>query len=401
MSASITLWNYEMAHRLSKNCNVVMYARTRRGWPRVQRDRDVEYRRISTSADAPIRKVLQRVSKHRSPNRPAWASAAYHSGYAIGLAMDLKRRDVDVAHVTNFSQLVPWIRRFNSKIKIVLEMQCHWLTQLDYRLVEPRLRQTDLILGCSDFITSAIAQRFPHLADRCQTLHNGVSADYFAAADRPQAPSEDRKLVFVGRVSPEKGVHTLLDAFAIVAHKIPNVSLDIIGSLTPQPRSYHIDMADETERKMLAALFDADYAQLCKDKAAKIGTRVRFVGGMEHAALAQAYRDAAIAVFPSEWDEPFGMVVVEAMAAGAAVVATRSGGIPEIIEEERSGLLVNKGDVAALASAIISLLNDEPRRRQLAQAGHERCCKLFNWDCIANQLYAKYERLLAEPVAAN
>src|SRR5665213_2911449 len=347
MSASITLWNYEMAHRLSRTCEVVMYARTRRGWPRVQRDRDVEYRRVSASADAPIRKAMQRISGNRPTRRPPWASVLYYSGYGLGLAMDLKRRDADVAHVTNFSQFVPWIRRFNKRVKIVLHMQCHWLTQLDYRLVEPRLQQTDLILGASDFITSAIARRFPHFAGRCQTLHNGASADYFEAADRPQTPSSGRKLVFVGRVSPEKGVHTLLDAFAIVAQKIPDVSLDIVGSLIPQPRSYHIDMAGGVERKMLDGYFNMDYAGLCKEKAAKIGSRVRFVGGMEHKALAQAYRDAAIAAFPSEWDDPFPLVVVEAMAAGAAVVATLSGGIPEGIENGKSGLLVNKGDSAA------------------------------------------------------
>ena len=401
MSASITLWNYEMAHRLSRTCDVVMYARTRRGWPRVQRDRRVVYHRISATPDAPLRKLMQRIQGKRPTFRPAWASELYYSGYSLGLAMHLRKSNADVAHVTNFSQIIPWIRRLNKRIKIVLHMQCHWLTQLDYNLVEPRLRQCDLILGASDFITSAIALRFPHLASRCQTLHNGASDVYFEAADRSSPQPSNRKLVFVGRVSPEKGVHTLLDAFAIVANRIPNVSLDIVGSLIPQPRSYHLDMADATERSLLARYYDLDYARLCMDKAASLGSRVRFVGGMEHTELAQAYRGAAIAVFPSEWDDPFPLVVLEAMATGAAVVATFSGGIPEGIENGISGLLVKKADSEALAQAMIRLLEDEPYRQQIAQAGHERCRRLFTWDCIADQLYAKYERLMSDPVAAN
>ena len=401
MSASITLWNYEMSHQLSRHCDVVMYARTRRGWPRVQRDRGVEYRRVSASADVPLRKVMQRLRGNRRTLRPAWASDLYYSGYALGVARSLRKHKADIVHVTNFSQLVPWIRRFNKRAKIVLHMQCHWLTQLDYELVEPRVKQCDLILGASDFITSSIARRFPQYADRCATLRNGATADYFEASQRPQTPGAGRRIVFVGRVSPEKGVHTLIDAFTRIADKFPDVTLDIIGSMFPQPKSYHIDMADEDERKLLLRYFDMDYPHFCKEQAARLGPRIRFVGGLEHRDLAQAYRDAAIAVFPSEWDDPFPLVVPEAMAAGAPVIATRSGGMPESMEDGKSGILVDKANPAGLAAAMSKLLEDEPYRQQIARAGHERCREMFTWNRIAEQLFEKYERLMSEGVATN
>ena len=82
-------------------------------------------------------------------------------------------------HIINFSQLVPLVRFLNPKAKIVLHMECEWLTQLDPALIGPRLEKTDLIIGCSHFVTDKIRERFPHLADNCQTVHNAVDPDKF------------------------------------------------------------------------------------------------------------------------------------------------------------------------------------------------------------------------------
>jgi glycosyltransferase involved in cell wall biosynthesis len=86
----------------------------------------------------------------------------------------------------------------------------------------------------------------------------------------------------------------------------------------------------------------------------------------------EAFRRSSIAVVPSVWAEPFGIVVIEAMAGGAAVVASAVGGIPEIIEHDVSGVLVPPGDVLALRDALSGLIADPTRRRTLGDAARQR-----------------------------
>jgi len=120
-------------------------------------------------------------------------------------------------------------------------MQCEWLTQFATAASERRLRGVDLIIGCSDYITDGIKSRFPVIAERCHTVHSGVDTDRFC----PASVSNNRPahLLFVGRLSPEKGVHVLIRAFKILATSRPTLHLDLVGgaytqaylSLTPDP----------------------------------------------------------------------------------------------------------------------------------------------------------------------
>jgi glycosyltransferase involved in cell wall biosynthesis len=90
-------------------------------------------------------------------------------------------------------------------------------------------------------------------------------------------------------------------------------------------------------------------------------------------------------VVPSLWDEPFGFVIVEAMAAGRPVVAYRVGGIPEIIEDGVSGRLAPRGDVEELTRAVLDLLNDEEKARAMGRAGRERVETRFHSRTLADR----------------
>src|SRR6185312_8858780 len=96
--------------------------------------------------------------------------------------------------------------------------------------------------------------------------------------------------------------------------------------------------------------------------------RITHHGLLAHSRLLELYREADIFVFPSLWDEPFGMPIVEAMACARPVVATRGGGIHELVSHGHTGLLVPKGDVAALATALLRLLDDADARARLGAA---------------------------------
>jgi glycosyltransferase involved in cell wall biosynthesis len=116
-----------------------------------------------------------------------------------------------------------------------------------------------------------------------------------------------------------------------------------------------------------------------------------------HEKLAEYYRSADVFVFPSIWDEPFGIPVIEAMAAGLPVVATRVGGVVETVEDGKTGFLVPPADSHALAEAISALVQDRALRERLGAAGRERALELFSFDSAA----AAYENRMRIASAAN
>ena len=136
----------------------------------------------------------------RPGNIPAFASAWRDAGYAFEAAMQCRRPRSDIVHVMNYSQFVPVIRRLNPRVKIVLHMQCEWLTQIDRSCIAARLAATDLVVGCSEYITATIADAFPEFAERCVTVPN--AAVVVPESELAHAASQD--VLFVGRCRRKK-----------------------------------------------------------------------------------------------------------------------------------------------------------------------------------------------------
>jgi len=176
--------------------------------------------------------------------------------------MDLRSRQFDVVHVINFSQFIPLIRALNPKSRIILHMECEWLTQLHEPNIERRLRKTDLVVGCSDFITNKIRDRFPFTHNICHTVHNGVDTDLFISGDGNHKSEKDTKhrLLFVGRGSPEKGIHVLLDALRIIITDDPSVQLQMVGSFgSKPPKEFIVSVSDDPKVHDLEPYYDGDY----------------------------------------------------------------------------------------------------------------------------------------------
>lgn len=177
---SLDIWIHEVARRLAQSCDVIVYTRKDRHQKKVEYDQGVEYRRVSTTFGKwfkVIRKLeriprfrdLTRVLFYRNTRRPFFASRLSYLAYALQVANDLRKQGCDIVHILNFSQFARVIRVFNPKVKIVLNTRCEWLTQLDRKMIERRLRDVDLIIGCSQYITEKVRRFFPQFAKRCQT----------------------------------------------------------------------------------------------------------------------------------------------------------------------------------------------------------------------------------------
>jgi glycosyltransferase involved in cell wall biosynthesis len=401
-SSSIAILTYQMARRLARSGEVVIYAKRGRFQSRAQRDEEgIQYRRLSVAAEdwvvRPL-KLLGRFPGFRNPRRPFFASGLYYLGYAVQVARDLKARQPDIVHIHNFSQFVPVIRAFNPRAKIVLHMHCEWLTQLDPVMIERRLRQVNLVLGCSEYITEKIRRQFPHIANRCQTVFNGVDVHRFVNEDAAGGSirKNGKRLLFVGRISPEKGIHVLLDAFQKVVEHDPQVQLDVVGPGGDVPFEFIVLVNDDEKVSALASFYRGilrrgdyfSYLQRCLPS--NLASRVRFVGHVSNALVADYYRNADVLVNPS-FSEAFGMSLIEAMACQVPVVATRVGGMTEIVAASRAGLLVEPGDATALAEAILRLLGDDSLRKRMGEAGRQQAAARYSWERVTEDLLHLYE----------
>ena len=183
----------------------------------------------------------------------------------------------------------------------------------------------------------------------------------------PQPPADDPVVLYVGSLAEHKGVAILLAAFAELARDTPATALWIVG--------------------------DGPAAPDLRAAAAEHGPyRVRFLGLRSSDELAEIYRQATVVVLPSLWLENAPLVVIEASAYGRAVVASRVGGMPELVEDGRTGYLFDRGDVDGLAEKLRGLLADPALAAEFGAAGHERLAELRAPERHIRNLLNAYDR---------
>ncbi|MGD2111125.1 MAG: glycosyltransferase family 4 protein [Phycisphaerae bacterium] len=403
--SSLGIWTYEVARRLQNDHEVTLYVRGGRFRFGELREDGVRYRFVPTAIDRQAQRIWSALPQSSDPKRPRFASDLYHRAFAAAVARDLRRQNCDIVHVLNFSQFIPVLRRHNPATGIVLHMQCDWLAQLDPGILGRRLHDADLVLGCSQYIAENVRLAFPRFQEKCRAVYNGVDTDVFAPNNgaAPRKTDTTKRILFVGRVSPEKGLHVLIEAFNRTRERFPNAHLDIVGPEGAPPREFIVALSDDPKVSDLGRFYARSYRSYLDELIPQEHKdRIAFLGNIPYAELVRRYRSADVFVFPSVWDEPFGMPNIEAMACGVPVIATAGGGIPELVEHGRSGLLVERNNVAELADAMTTLLDDENLRDSMGRAGRARVTERFTWQRIADDLVAEYTTLGApvpQPVA--
>ena len=207
------------------------------------------------------------------------------------------------------------------------------------------------------------------------------------------------RLLFVGRVSPEKGVYVLLRAVERVIAQGPDIQVDVIGGLGSAPFEYMVLISEEKTVRDLAAFYRgwrhrSDYPEaLLRQLPPELAGRVNFTGELPHNEVADYYHRAHVLVNPS-LSEAFGLSLVEAMASKIPVIATNVGGMKEVVEHGRTGLLVEPADPDALAEALIRLLKDDDLRRSMGEAGYRRAAELYTWNRVSQCLWEKYVEIM-------
>lgn len=211
--------------------------------------------------------------------------------------------------------------------------------------------------------------------DRVSIVPCGVNPDNFTPHG-PALPRDARfphRLVTVSRLVPRKGIDTVIEALA----EVPATELVVAGG----PSADRLDDDPEVARLRAVA------------RDAGVADRVRFLGSLQRHEVPPLLRSADVVV-TTPWYEPFGIVPLEAMACGVAVVATAVGGMIDTVVDGRTGRLVPPRDPAAVATAVRRLLGDPDTRRSYGRAGAARARARYAWSRIADGTLGAYADLL-------
>ncbi|WP_173924178.1 glycosyltransferase [Agromyces sp. Marseille-P2726] len=215
--------------------------------------------------------------------------------------------------------------------------------------------------------------------DRISVIPCGVDLDHFRPEGDGEAKRRPYRVLIVGRLVPRKGVGTVIEAISQLAADGIDAELVIVGGGAPAG-------GGDPELTRLAELADRF----------GVTDRVELRGQVPQSDLPPVYRSADVVVC-APWYEPFGIVPLEAMASGRAVVASSVGGLIDTVVHARTGLHVPPRDPTAVAGAIRELLEDPARADRLGSAGRRRVESRYSWDRVAADTERAYRTALRRP----
>ena len=318
----------------------------------------------------PVRRLALRVAGDSLKSKVTAVTRGLIRREMVGV---LRRFQPDLLHVQCVSANAEYAMAARARLGVPLVVSLHGELTVDAShlfqrsawaqgVLRASLDRADAITACSgQTLAEAEAWYGKPFGDRGRVVYNGVSM----AVAHPW-PHPRPYLLGIGRHVHQKGFDLLLRAVAQLAATNPTFDHDLILA------------GDGTEHQPLRALAD----QL------GLAGRVHFPGRVDHPTATRLFAGCSFFVLASR-HEPFGIVNLEAMAAGRAIVATRVGGVPEIVADDVNGVLVPPEDVNALAAAIGRLAADPAARDRLGTEGH-RVVQRFTWAAIADQYMTVY-----------
>ncbi|TFZ57166.1 glycosyltransferase family 1 protein [Methylorubrum sp. Q1] len=241
-------------------------------------------------------------------------------------------------------------------------------------MVEVLAHANALLIGGQSFL-GEVCDRLGSDPARFTIVPGAVNTARFTPGPRFQAEREDEepvRLLYHGRVDRRKGVLDFLDALERLWEA--GVPFDAtISGIGP----------------------DVESARAKADAIGFTSAQVRFTGYADYDTVPDLYREADVFVSPT-YAEGFSNTILEAMAAGLAVVSTHSVGVSDCLRDDENGLLVNPGDVRALTAALRRVLEDDDLRQRLAEAGLEECRRVYSWTAVGRQIMDVYAQVAGE-----
>jgi glycosyltransferase involved in cell wall biosynthesis len=327
---------------------------------------------------------------HRLPCPPLSGSASFFLWRRHLILAELKKIQPDIVHGQG-TESAPAFTAVTSPYPNVITI--HGIMHRVQKVVRPPLLSLShvprwieklVVQKATDVIClSGEVERFlreRHSPARCHRIPNAVTPCFFSVKTEPR-DSHAYSLLFVGTIYPLKGLIHLVEALLLVQNKVgASVRLRVIGPKGGGPVA-------------------ADYIRHIQSRARDSGLdgQIDWLGVQSAENVANALSQADLLVLPS-LQETAPMCVAEAMAAGVPVVASRVGGIPDLVDDAVNGLLVSPQQTGELAEAIAELLTDETRRIRMGQAGREKARATYTPRRVAERTLAVYENIVQRKV---
>jgi glycosyltransferase involved in cell wall biosynthesis len=402
---SISIWNYNVAKKLSTKANIIIYAPRFKNQKKVETYSNIVLYRLNCFIDPIIHFILPILYKHifflkNKNDKPYFSSILYHFFYGFHLSLNIRKNKPDIIHISEQTQFIPIIKALNPYSKIILHMHCNALNQLNYNMIKKRIYKVDLIIAPSKYIINKIKTKFNN---KVKVIYNGVNSEIFKPITYNENIINKNKinLLFVGRISPEKGVHILIKSFYQVLKQNSNLQLHIIGKRKPLPKVYLMSLLDETSSSLIFPYINGEkwYISYLDELITNLGinNQVIFHGSMDHEKIIGHYNNADILLNPS-LSESFGMSLIEAGSCEKPVIASDAGGMPEIVINGETGLIVGANSVTDLSRAILKLISNNDLSKKMGKNGRKRVIKYFNWENIVEDLFTEYKKVKNNPI---
>lgn len=319
-------------------------------------------------------------------NQARWLSIAWQN--RVALRQLTRQVRLDIIHFTDARESLlttlnhPSIGNINDTYSAELHSLTYyrenyhdWIARwFYYHLVHVlegiALRKLDKVIANSNFTERTILKAYKLDATKLAVIHKTINLNKFKFEDQDKSASTPQRVLFVGSNMQRKGLPILIEAAPIILATYPDTEFWIVG--------------DDPQRGRMEALC-AEYG---------VESHFRFFGWKSQPELRNIYRQCDTFVLPA-LTEAFGVVLLEAMASGLAVVAASVGGIPEIIKNERNGLLLNPNSAENLAIQVVRLRNDGFLRNKLVDQAKK---DVANFDVVpmVNATYKLYEEMTKE-----
>jgi spore coat protein SA len=316
----------------------------------------------------------------------------YFPLYDQAVAQLIAQVQPDLIHVHNRPLLAQYLKANFGALPVILHM--HNLNESLGKREKPRAGLTiplDGFITCSRFVLERESSRLGAGAPLRRVVYNGVEVEAFSSRWQDDAEvsrvresyhlADQPTVVFAGKLRESKGVHVLLAAMERVWQSLPLTVLVLVGG---------------TEFGRGRTMRETPFLKELRQQIARARGRVVLTGFIPPVEMPGAYLLGDVFVGPSQIEEGLGLVFLEAAAAGLPVIATRMGGIPEVVRDGETGLLLQrKDDAAELAAKILVLLRDQQLRKRLGQEGREWVRNNFSWERIAADLEQVYDEVRA------
>jgi glycosyltransferase involved in cell wall biosynthesis len=296
-----------------------------------------------------------------------------HPAHPLALGLGRALAEADIVHAHHLRSASSRLAAVNARIRgIRTAVTDHGLGGSDWAGLLPRF--FDRFLTVSAYSARELAAP----ASRTRVVYGGADPARFS----PDPEATRRGILFVGRLTPHKGVDRLIEALP------EDAVLRVVGSAGHDP--------NPPER---------EYPELLRRLAAR--RHVEFLGAVPDTDLPSLYRSAQVLALPSvdrtcfgrqvTVSELLGLAAIEAMASGTPVVASRLGGVPEVVEDGVSGFLVEPGNVDELRGRLAQVLGSRRLAARLGRNARERVLERFTWEACADRCLAAYSELVGTP----